>query len=159
MEFIVRQLNMKYLSQRDPAWAGHKLGASNLTLGRWGCTTTAISMLSDYFNCFRSPLEIASNANNYTKDGLIIWKNLNFDKMKFEWREYGRNDAKIKAALLNPNEAVILQVNDMAHWIVAYSSRWVKSGDYVIIDPWTGRKCTLLKNYHNITGAAYFSRK
>ena len=115
-------------------------------------------MLSDYFNCFRSPLEIASNANNYTKDGLIIWKNLNFDKMKFEWREYGRNDAKIKAALLDPSQAVILEVNDKSHWVVAYSARWIKPNDYWIIDPWTGKRCTLLSRYRNITGAAYFER-
>ena len=40
------------LSQRDPQWGDLKLGESNLTINRWGCTTTALSMLSDYFQSY-----------------------------------------------------------------------------------------------------------
>lgn len=150
---------MQFLSQRDSLWASHKMGESDLTLGRWGCTTTAISMLSDYFGCFKTPLQLACNVNNYTKDGLVIWSNLNFDRMTFSWREYGCNHAHIKAALSNPDTAVILQVNDGAHWVVAYSTRFIGNNDYWIIDPWDGKKKKLLSIYRNITGAAYFRRK
>lgn len=147
---------MQFLSQNDARWAADRLGASPLLVGRYGCTTTAISMLSDYFGCYKSPLELAHNAANYTKDGLVIWQNLRFERMRFVRREYGRNDEEIKRALKYPHTAVILQVNDGAHWVVAYSTRVVRPGDYIIIDPWDGKKKSLLSAYRNITGAAYF---
>ena len=115
-------------------------------------------MLSDYFQCYKSPLELAHNANHYLGD-LVLWPNFKFDKMKFDLRQYGRNDAHIKAALKDPNRAVILQVNDGAHWVVAYSGRVLRRDDYIIIDPWDGKKKSLLSTYKNITGAAYFSKK
>jgi hypothetical protein len=146
---------MQILSQRDPKWAGDKLGASSLTLGRWGCTTTCISMLSDYFKCFKSPLEIAHNVSNYTPDGLILWQNLRFDKMCFVRREYVRNDQAIQEALKNPNKSVILQVNNKAHWVVALRKSF-GGNDYLVADPWDGTKCWVIEKYHNITGAAYF---
>ena len=148
---------MKYLSQRDPAWAEKKLGQSNSTLGRWGCTTTSISMLSDYFECYKSPLEIASNVNNY-QDDLILWSHLAFDRMQFVKREKVRNDKGLQNALSGPDTAVILQVNNGAHWVVAARSHRTRD-EYTIIDPWDGKKKNCLASYHNITGAAYFSRK
>ena len=149
---------MFYLSQRDPLWAEKHLGASDLTVGRYGCTTTCISMLTSYFGGYSSPLEIASNAYNYTKDGLIIWSHLSFPFMRPVQREYGRNDAGIQAALGDPNRAVILQVNNGQHWVVAVKKN--KFGyDYTIIDPWDGQKKNCLANYGNITGAEYFERK
>lgn len=149
---------MRYLSQRDPQWAGERLGASTLTVGRWGCTTTCISMLSDYFGCYKSPVDISHNVNNYTKDGLVIWKNLQFTKMKFDRREYGENAANILDALKDPNKAVILQVNHGAHWVVGLRKTLLGS-DWVILDPWDGKKKNCKAAYFNVTGAAYFSRK
>lgn len=151
---------MVYLSQRDPRWSSVRLGASQLTVGRYGCTTTCISMLSDYFGGFVRPDEIAKRAENYTKDGLVLWTKLELRKMRFEWREYQRNDAKIREALKDPNRAVILQVDDGAHWVVALRRTMLGLGnDYVCLDPWTGKKCDVLKTYRNITGAAFFNRK
>ncbi len=66
---------MRYLSQRNLLWASEHLGSSSLTMGRFGCTTTCLSMLSDYFRGYISPIQIAHNANNYTKDGLVVWGN------------------------------------------------------------------------------------
>ena len=65
---------MKILSQNDKAWCKEKLGSSQLTIGKFGCTSVCISMLSDYFKGFVSPLQIAHNAMNYRTDGLIVWK-------------------------------------------------------------------------------------
>lgn len=148
---------MQYLSQRDPLWVEKKLGASNSTVGRYGCTTTVISMMSDYFECYQSPLEIASNANNYQGD-LILWQNLKFDKMEFDWRAHGFNPEAIKQALSNPNMAVGLEVADHSHWVLATSvSSFGK--DFTIVDPWDGKKKNCLATYGNITGAVYFKRK
>lgn len=112
-------------------------------------------MLSDYFQCYKSPSELAHNVNNYTKDGLIIWKNLKFDKMKFASRDYGRNDRMIQQAIKDPNRAVILQVDNGAHWVTALRKTYV-GNSYIVADPWSGDKCDVIKRYKNITGAAFF---
>ena len=155
---------MKLLSQRDPSWSSDKLGESSLTLGRFGCTTTCISMLSDYFKCFKSPLELAHNAALYTKpgnpqgEGLIIWQALSLEKMKFVGRDRQEVAPTILKYMRDPDKAVILQVNNGAHWVVALR-KTLLGNDYVIADPWDGKKKTLKATYRNVTGAAYFSLK
>src|SRR3990167_11088243 len=99
---------MRILSQRNPNWSSDKLGSSSLTIGRYGCTTTCISMLSDYFGCFVMPDVLAAHKDWYTLDGLVIWKRFKFSRMEFTGREYGRNDANIREALKDPNRAVML---------------------------------------------------
>lgn len=151
---------MIYLSQRDLRWASVKLGKSRLSVGRFGCVTTCISMLSDYFKSFFAPDTLATKTLSYTKDGLIIWQSVdNIPHMKFEKRLYGQNDAEILASLKDRKKAVILQVNNGQHWVVALRrSLWDKK-DYIILDPWTGKQCSALKTYHNITGSAHFISK
>jgi len=152
---------MKILSQRDTRWADKRLGASKLTVGRWGCTTTCISMASDYFGCYRSPLELASNAHNFTRDGLVLWWNFKFDKMKFKERLHGNTETlmrKAKEVLKDPEKVMLLQVNSGAHWVLAYSTKMF-SRDLGIADPWYGKVVPCLKTYHNITGGAIFERK
>lgn len=148
---------MTYFSQRDPKWSQEKLGESTLTVGRYGCTTCCLSMLSSYFGCTKLPITLAHDVKNYTKDGLIIWKNLSFQKMKFIERGYTRDDAKIREHIANPHKAVILQVDNGSHWVVGVRSTYV-GNDYWIVDPWDGKRKTLNKSYRNITGAAYFER-
>jgi hypothetical protein len=148
---------MKILSQRDPIWALDKLGASSLIVGRFGCTTTCISMVSDYFDCYKSPTELAHDVNNYTKDGLILWQNLAFQKMRFVRREYGRNNISINQALDNPVKAVIFEV-DKSHWVVGLGRTFI-GDNFTIIDPWDGKKKSCFPTYKAITGAAYFETK
>lgn len=143
------------LSQRDLKWAAVKLGATNLTVGRWGCTTTSISMLSDFFGCYTDPKKIALEAKHYTMDGLVLWKTMNFKKMRFVVREYGRKDKNIQAALKDPDMGVLLEVNKGQHWVLAVKAN--KTG-YTVVDPFMGDDCDVIKRYHNITGAAYFER-
>lgn len=151
---------MIYLSQRNPLWAAIKLGQSNCTVGKFGCTTTCISMLSDYFKSYVSPAGLAAQTLKYTKDGLIIWQSVdNIPNMHFEKRLYGQKDDEIMASLKDKKKAVILQVNNGQHWVVALRrSLWNKK-DYIVCDPWTGKQCSALKVYHNITGSAHFIAK
>lgn len=159
---------MIFLSQRDLRWAGLKLGSSKLTVGRFGCTTTCISMLSDYFKCFATPGELAQgkvvkhDLLKYTAQGLLIWKSLNLKKMDFEKRVYGRVDYDIEKSLKDPKKAVILAVNDDAHWVVATSInkfyRLLGRNVYNIIDPWDGKKKTT-RAFKNISGSAHFIAK
>jgi len=77
--------------------------------------------------------------------------------MQFVDREYGRNDINILAALKDPNQAVILEVDNASHWCVGVR-KTLFGNDYVVVDPWTGKQATACGTYKNITGAAYFKR-
>lgn len=143
---------MKILSQRDPQWSSTKLGASSLTIGRYGCTTVAMSMLTDYFGKWMSPKQIAEHKDWYTKDGLVNWSALKIPAMSFEKRLHGRNDAEINESLQDPNKAVILQVENY-HWVVCLGKDVF--GRYRIADPWFGDKATV-NRYKIITGSAHF---
>lgn len=114
-------------------------------------------MLTDYFGAWASPVSIASHKDWYTADGLILWNKLALSAMSFEKREYGWNDFAICQAMSDPDRAVILNVNDGQHWVVALR-KTIFSNDYVVLDPWTGKKALAFKDYHNINGAAYFKR-
>jgi len=149
------------LSQRDPRWANAHLGASNLLVGAYGCTTTVLSMFSDYFGCYLSPGEIAAHNSWYTSAGLVNWLKLAFAKMAFDWRQYGEDNARIDAALADPDRAVGLQVNGGKHWIACVRKVKLANGttDYVAADPWTGRDCFAKLTYKNITGSVFVKRK
>lgn len=149
---------MLILSQRDPRWSQVKLGSSSLTVGRYGCTTTSISMLSTYFGGVIWPNEIATDIKKYTSDGLVNWSSMDFPRFKFEKRIYGRNDAEIMASFNDPNKAVILQVDNGQHWVVCLGKTFF-GNDYKIADPWFGDKRTACGTYKNITGSAHFIKK
>lgn len=151
---------MKLLSQLDPQWSADKLGASNLNVGRWGCTTTCISMASDYFGCYKSPKEIAHNASNYTQDGNIVWERLRFDKMKFvkRVRKYDADvEKEMRAALADPNKVVLITVNHDAHWVMGYSTK-LFSNDIAIVDPLGGKITSLKKAKYTPSGISIFER-
>ena len=112
-------------------------------------------MLSDYFGCFIWPAQIATERKFYTAGGLIIWRNLDFSCFKFERREYGRDDDNIRAAIRDPDRAVILEVAH-SHWVVATGHNWLRG--YSIADPWLGDRATMRRYNNRITGAAYFQR-
>ena len=148
---------MKLLCQRDLQWCSDKLGQSNLTVGRFGCCITSISMLSDYFKCYRSPKELAHNVALFTMDGLVNWQALHFDHMRFESRLQGRSDATIQNCLNSPDRAIMLNVNQGQHWVVAIK-KTLFGNSYIVADPWTGQQCDVIKVYKDITGSAIFTR-
>lgn len=160
--------NLNYLSQRDPRWSETIIGSGRLKVGRYGCTTTCLSMLSQFFGCYQDPGQIASDKGNY--DGSEVnWMKLRFPTFSFRWREGSYFGASvidmdmIKAYLahgdnsqLDKDRAVILEVADRSHWVVGLWETYDK--DILCIDPWTGRTCDLFKTYRNITGASFFQR-
>jgi hypothetical protein len=140
--------------QRDPRWSTKRMGISNATLGKYGCTTCAICTLASWFNDPITPAIMADDRKLYTSQGLIIWKNIKLDKLRFEKRIYGFNSVEINKSLKDPNTCVILEV-DGKHWVSALSrSIW---GGYNIADPWLGDRCNS-RRYHRITGSAHFKK-
>jgi hypothetical protein len=148
---------MLILGQRDSRWKDEKIGTTHLTIGRWGCTITCLSMLSDYFNGFKTPRFLAKYLK-YTKEGLIIWDSLpSILPFKLEKRLYKRNDEEIKKSLSDPERAVILQV-DGCHWVLALGYYKLAPSIYRIADPFFGDKSTSLR-YKKITGSAHMILK
>lgn len=143
-------------SQRDSRWAQKLVGASGLPLGRIGCTITDIAVLSTYFGDNLLPNQVCDKLK-FTPNGLILWASCKFPHFKFQTREYGRNDLNIKAALKDPDRAVILQVANGSHWVVATSIKTANSV-YNIADPWDGSRADMTRYKNSITGAAYFQR-
>ena len=152
---------MYILSQRDPRWSDSLLGSSYLTMGEYGCTTTAISMLSDHVKAWMRPDIIGSHKSWYTDKnhpqgaGLILWDRLNIPGLKFERRLFGYNYGAIKGSLKMPNKAVLLQVRG-THWVLGLGYDLL--GNIRIADPWYGDKSTI-KRYggiDGITGSAHF---
>lgn len=156
-------------AQRDPRWAGKFLGASKLTVGRFGCTTCAICNGLRYFGVTLTPAQLAMNAACYTQEGyqdgagLIVWDKLILPggfrcvrRIGTRW-EPQRDDAAIQKSLKDPDEFVILQVDNGHHWVLALR-KTLFGNDYKVEDSWFGDVRTAIGTYKNITGSAHFRR-
>lgn len=143
-------------SQRDPRWRGVPIGVSGRTIGQIGCLVTSISMLSTYFMPGLIPPQVVDRAK-FTRDGLLYWNSLELAGFKFYWRAYGPNHPEIARHIKHPDLAVLLEVANKSHWVVAIGQTFL-SGSYKIADPLFGDKATMARYQNNITGAAYFKR-
>ena len=147
---------MTLYSQRDPRWRAVQLGTSGRSMAQIGCMVTSIAMLSDYFKPAVRPDDVVITSK-FTSGGLLIWGSLQLLGFKFSWRGYDRNDHEIMRHLKDKDLAVLLQVADKTHWVVA-TGRDFFSGLYKIADPLYGDRATMKRYQDNITGAAYFKR-
>jgi len=149
---------MLKLRQGDPKWGGVTIGNTKYTLARWGCTLTAISMMSDYYGTYKTPAQLAKGCK-FTDQAEIYWhsvKDAVDSAFKFTWRFYNANYDTIDKALFDsPDTAVILEVNH-SHWVFAIGK--VSAGIYKIIDPIDG-KIKTTQSYSQITGGATFEGK
>lgn len=148
-----------YLSQFDSRWADKKIGNSGLSLGRFGCTITCLSMSLSDFGVMMLPPEIASRTDWFTKGGLIIWaqvekglRDMLSGKTVSLRRYYGRNDGAIRQNL-RPGSGVLLEVANGSHW-VKVDRKMLFRNDYNCRDPWRGKGCAAIGDYRNITGYA-----
>ena len=161
---------LKYpLCQQDARWASVLLGDSTLTVGRYGCTTTAICNGLRYFGIFITPDQFAHNADNYTRHdnpqggGLVDWPHFQLPGGFTFVKRIGsrtapvRDDAAITASLKDPNQFVILEVANGSHWVLALR-RTLFGNDYRIEDSWHGDCANAVGRYRNITGSAHFAR-
>ncbi len=148
---------MKRLCQRDPLWNTVSIGESGLSLGRYGCTITAICMIhSKFFNKGSiMPFEAAKQWS-FTKQGLIEWTKSVFPNMKFVHRGYTYDEKDISTYALQRSLGVIVEV-DNSHWCAVW--QWIPLAGPILFDPWDG---TVLwnwkKKYKKITGYALFKK-
>ncbi len=150
-------MEMKILSQRNPAWGEVRIGESTAKIKDYGCLITCLSMLSDWYHYYFDPEWMAENLM-FTGSGLIIWKSITASilPMKFVYRYYKRDDAKIKSILVSQDNACILQVNSN-HWVVLVG--YSKVFGYKVADPYYGDVVYLARRGYKITGFAEVTKK
>lgn len=147
---------MLLLSQKDSRWAAKLLGPSKCTVYQYGCTTTCISMFSDWYKEYKDPGVLARSLT-YTKDGLIIWQSIGkiFKTFTFKWRFYSHDKNLVVSALKSKNDTVLLNVDRNKHWVAALYH--VPFAGYWCSDPWT--KTNRLYKYNEVGGGALLTRK
>ena len=148
---------MKSYSQRDPRWATIQIKGSNTTIGQSGCTITCIADLSTVFGDDLTPAQVNEQCI-FTKEGRIFWATVNFKHFMFERRTHNNTPTEFAKAIADPNRAVILEVANKSHWVVATKYDY-KRQIFYIADPWLGDRATMERYKNNITGAAFFRRK
>lgn len=159
---------MIYYSQRDPRWAGTRIGSTKLPVGNWGCTLTDVCTLLSWVGVNITPGALARVPGLFNANGEILWGQLERatkGKIKFLRRIGGktpngrvvwtRDDKAIKASILgSPKTVCIIQVNNARHWVAGLGV--IADGrDYWVADPIDGKRKQLLKAYPNITGSAH----
>ena len=151
---------MTVFSQRDPRWANNNIGASKLRIGTEGCTLTCVAMLSTAWNAANgtTPAAIASNADWFTPDGLILWGKLAIHGLKFDGRLRMFCQDAVKAAVKDENRAALIEVklpSGWKHWVVAVRNELMTG--WRIADPLTGTYRWLPREWTPV-GCAFFSR-
>ena len=129
---------MKKLKQCDPRWANKKLGNSNLC--SIGCTCTVCAMAAG-----TTPDKVVE-ACDFTANGSIYWASLSRVGLSFVWRGYKYSNSEVLKYIADCGFCLVevLHPSGIKHWILAI-------GGGRIIDPLTGRECSLSK-YKNLTG-------
>lgn len=151
---------MIYLSQKDPRWSYVRMGNSSSTIGGYGCLITSLSMLSSWYGKYRHPEWMANNLS-FTNGGLLFWRSITDSElpMKFVYRYYQRNDAKMKEILKSANGSCVVEValGTGRHWlpVIGHSAIF----GFKVVDPLRGDSVYLNKRYPRITGFAELTRK
>ena len=146
-------MNVISLCQRNPNWSQIKMLPSNLTIGRYGCTSTALCDLAAFYGCPCNPDQAINQNIFYTPEGLILWNKINFPNFHFVERFYGYDKPTIEQALADPFATVLLEVSH-SHWVWALGKSLF--GGFRIADPWYGDKATTARYHNDITGGAVF---
>ena len=144
------------INQRDPLWKDVKLGLSKTTLAESGCLISDLCMAASYWGVHLTPDEVARHTESFDKLGEYQWNYPNFP-FKLEKRIDGRNDAEIMKSLKDPNRAVVLQVDNKEHFVLAISRDIF--GRYRAADSWWGDICDPIARWHDITGSRHLILK
>lgn len=145
---------MIMFSQQDPRWANLQFGGG-YTIGRYGCVISCLTMARNwFFNDNKTP-DWAARLLLFSS-GAVIWSSISNIGLRFVQRVFGRNDAVINEALINPNKCCLIQVNNN-HWLWLIG-RLVPGRGWKVVDPWHGDICYTDRYGNNITGCAVISK-
>jgi hypothetical protein len=140
------------LSQRDPRWRDHKIGATDEIIGMYGCTLTCLAQVLG-----SRPDTIADKL--YQVSGLsgayIIWQKLDvaFPDLHFVWRGYAYSQSAVDRTIAS--QGFCLVEVDFDHNPRSSGRHWILLTKDGSLDPWTGG----LKEYPLKTGYAIIEKR
>ena len=134
---------MAIYSQRDAKWKNTKLGYGSTTIGRFGCTITALAqlLLLNGYNETPATVNEKLKANKgFVGDNknLIVWEAIvKAFKAKHLKRGYSYNNAEVLDAIKKYKGCLIevdgAKIGAPKHWVLYI-------GNGKALDPWTGKE-------------------
>jgi hypothetical protein len=105
-----------------------------------------------------NPAEVAKTWK-FTNDGLLIWKDTNFDGMEFKGRYYGQPDNDELAKWVRSKKTGMVLEVDFSHWVwVYYYPLSTGISGCFIIDPLGGKIKPFALTGYRCTGYALFAK-
>lgn len=151
---------IKPLGQRDPKWANMKLGnfyaSEQSTIGRYGCLLTCVTMLGNYYSGIDwTPPQVnylLAHRGGFYGENLLVYSVVSEIFPEMQWDGFIECE-KIPAPVgeIDKLLPVILKVDFNiqttpvdGHYVLAVGKL---GSDYIINDPWTGKREFLLARY------------
>lgn len=150
------------LSQMDPRWKDKPLGFDTITIGKYGCLMTSMTMVANYYGFNETPITVNDKmkaVNGYqgaliipamfpaALPGMVYRNFINCEKSPAPMAEIDAYLAQGKPVIIEVDYAPTPGLQN--HWIVLYEKR---GGDYLLHDPWpypspTGETTLLTSRY------------
>lgn len=152
------RLSVVNYKQTDARWANVQLGSSGYTIGRSGCTTTALAMTESYrTGTTITPAAMASRLT-YAPAGWLYWP------ANYVTSTNGTNYLQTVYNLLKSGKPVILgmqKASGSQHWVVVtgFTGGALTASNFTINDPGSNSRTTLsdfLSIYPNFYKIVYY---
>lgn len=135
-------LSVPYYLQTDSRWSWVTLGSTGQTMGKIGCTTTALAMSESYRRGKTVYPDSMAKSLSYTSGGSLYWP----DNYILETDSLDLQD--IYACLRAGKPVIIGYMNKSGgqHWVVIYGysgGSTLKTASFLIRDPGTQERTTL----------------
>jgi len=130
-------ISTKIYSQRDIRWSWQTFGFGGGRFYSYGCTVCSLTSLLFKAGYDLTPPQVAERlrkAKAFSGD-LLIWSRIQiaFPKVKFVWRGYKYENAKVKENIEKGNPTLVeVLLSGHRHWVLFL-------GDQKMMDPWVGR--------------------
>lgn len=141
------------ISQKDTLWKNVRIGKTNLTIWRWGCTICALCMLLEKLRGYKCSPKDAAHYWRFNAKGEILWLTTQFNGMEFVYRGYWNDIKKVTEYANQPNTGAIIQVN-YNHWLYVEK---VEGKNLHVIDTIDGKRYSSLPAKYKVTGYALFT--
>lgn len=148
------------VSQLDVRWRDVLIGKSKSTIKKYGCTISSCCMALEKLRGYTARPDDAAKFWKFDDQGRIIWTKTMFKGMKFIWRGYKPDLAKVTEYANSPSKAVIINVDAFGkkggHWL--YLDH-VEGLTMRVIDPLGGKVYAGIPSKYKFCGYALFEKK
>ncbi len=152
------RLSVVSYKQTDARWANVQLGSSGYTIGRSGCTTTALAMTESYRTGTTVTPAMMASRLTYAPAGWLYWP------ANYVISTNGTNYLQTVYNLLKSGKPVILgmqKASGSQHWVVVtgFTGGALTASNFIINDPGSNSRTTLsdfLSIYPNFYKIVYY---